>query len=330
MANDELGEIVETASRTGAFARIVFTLALIFFISALGLILAYRHVELDPIWVLLFVPFSLAMTGALILFYFLSSSASISRDSYKVGGAAAGFLVMFSVFYDLSRQPFLAETAFYKIYQSSLGGKLNPVIDSYSEISNFHNETINKIADSAIQSLRTTFEQLSHGTYTIDADELPTYLMPMIIGSKKSYYATQYVFPEKFWGQYWAEKYFEENVKAVKQRHVDVRRIFVIDPTDGSIQKQLLDDLIKRHVENGIPIRLLEKSQYLKAHNDDDLRDILIVDEQVAGILLLNKGGSFNQVEFSIDPNTIERRQRNFDRLLASSISYEDWKSSNK
>ena len=147
MANDETGEIVETASGTGAFARIVFTLALIFLrISALGLILAYRHVELDPIWVLLFVPFSLAMTGALILFYFLNSSASISRDSYKVGGAAAGFLVMFSVFYDLSRQPFLAETAFYKIYQSSLGGKLNPVIDSYSEISTFHNETINKIA----------------------------------------------------------------------------------------------------------------------------------------------------------------------------------------
>jgi hypothetical protein len=319
----------EGSPKTYSFARIIFILVLIFLISGIGVSLGYRHLELDPIWVLLLIPFCLAMTGALILFYFLNSSASITRDKYKVGGAAAGFLVMFSIFYDLSRGPFLAETSFYKIYQSSLSDRLNPIVDSYNEIGARQNGTINKIADSAIQSLRSTFDQLSRGTYTIESDELPTYLMPMIAGSKKTYFATQYVFPEKFWGQYWAEKYFEENVKAVR-RHVDVRRVFIVDPYDGPDQRQILDNLIKRHAENGIPVRLLEKSEYLKNHNDDDLRDILIVDQQVAGILLLNKGGSFNQVEFSVDGSTIDRRQRNFDRLLASSISYDDWKASGK
>src|SRR5262249_20126185 len=86
-------------------ARIIFTLVIIFLAASVALILTHRHLDIDPVWVLLFVPFSLAMMGALILFHFLSSSASIDRDAYKVGGAIAGFLVLFTTFYSLSREP---------------------------------------------------------------------------------------------------------------------------------------------------------------------------------------------------------------------------------
>jgi hypothetical protein len=190
----------------------------------------------------------------------------------------------------------------------------------------FQNETINKIADASVQSLRATFEQLSHGTYTVDADELSTYLLPMIRGSKNSYHATQYVTPERFWGQYWAQKYFDENIAAIRDRHVDLLRIFIIDPADGPAQYELLDNLMKKHIDEKIPVRIIEKDEYLKSHNqiDDDLRDLVIVDGQLSGIILLNKGGSFNRIEFSIDKEVVERRQRNFDRLLASSITYDD------
>lgn len=313
--------------KSGAATAIVFTLAIIFFVVDVSLIVLHRRLDLDPVWMLLLVPFGLAMTGALILFHFLSSSAVINRDAYKVGGAIAGFLVLFTTFYNLSRQPFLDENAFIKLSQSAIGKKVSPIADRYNGILTLNNETITKIADSSLQSLRVTFEQLSNGTYTIDADELPTYLLPIIRGAKKSFHATQYVFPEKFWGQYWAPKYFDENVSAVHQRHVELQRIFIIDPADGPSQRQMLDDLIKKHLDNGISIRIIESQQYLKSHSDDDLRDLLIVDHQLSGILVLNKGGSFNKVEFSIDPETIEKRQRNFDRLLASSISYEAWRS---
>ena len=42
---------------------------------------------------------------------------------------------------------------------------------------------------------------------------------------------------------------------------------------------------------------------------------------------LSGSGGPFSEstVEFSIDRTIVERRKRNFDRLLASSVSYEDW-----
>jgi hypothetical protein len=234
------------------------------------------------------------------------------------------------MFYNLSSGPFLNEAALVKLAKTPFGTKIMPVADRYDEILTLKNDTITQIADSSLQTLRATFEQLSHGDYTIDAEELPTYLLPMIANAKKTYYATQYVLPEKFWGQYWAQKYFDLNVEAVKQRHINLVRIFIIDPLDGPAQRELLDKLIAQHIEKGIPIRLIETKEYLATHSDEDLRDILIVDGQLAGVLLLKKGGSFNRVQFSIDKGTIDKRQRNFDRLLAASIPYDQWKAPGK
>jgi hypothetical protein len=103
-------------------------------VSAIVLISVHRLLNLDPVWVLLFVPFSLAMTGALILFHFLSSSASINRDAYKIGGAIAGFMVLFSTFYNLSREPFLGENAAIKLGRSPLGNKIAPILDRYNKV----------------------------------------------------------------------------------------------------------------------------------------------------------------------------------------------------
>lgn len=311
-------------------AWIVFALALIFFGGAITLVLAGKYLQIDPVWELLAVPFNLAMTGALILFYFLSSSATIERQAYKVGGAIAGFLVLFTLFYNLSREPFLSESAIIKFAQNPLSKRFIPISDRYDEITGFKNETLTKIADSSIQNLRSTFEQLAQGTYQINAEELPTYLLPMVKNCKKSFYATQYVFPEKFWGQYWAPQYFDENIQAVKERKVDLLRIFIIDPTDGPEQAKVLDALIQKHISNGIALRLIDRDQYLKSHNnnDEDLQDVLIVDDQLAGFLLLNRNGNFNRVEFSINQDKVAERKRNFDRLLASSMTYEQWKAS--
>ncbi|WP_407148261.1 hypothetical protein [Bradyrhizobium sp. ORS 86] len=309
---------------------IVFALAIMFFGGAVTLVLAARYLQIDPVWELLAVPFNLAMTGALILFHFLSSSATIDRQVYKVGGAIAGFLVLFTLFYNLSREPFLSESSIIKFAESPLSKRFIPISDRYEDIEKLKNETLTKIADSTIQNLRATFDQLAQGTYTINAEELPTYLLPMIKNCKTSYYATQYVFPEKFWGQYWANQYFAENVKAVKERKVDLLRVFITAPTDGPEQAKVLDDLIQKHIQNGISLRLIDREQYLKSHNnnDDDLQDVLIVDGQLSGFLILNRSGNFNRVEFSINRDIIEQRKRNFDRLLASSMSYEEWKTS--
>jgi hypothetical protein len=315
---------VETKSNTW----IVFALAIMFFGGAIILVMAARYLQIDPVWELLSVPFNLAMTGALILFHFLSSSATIDKQVYKVGGAIAGFLVLFTLFYNVSRDPFLSENEVIKFSQNPLSRRFLPISDRYLDITKLKNDTLTKVADSNIQNLRSTFDQLAQGTYVINADELPTYLLPMIKNCKVSFHATQYVFPEKFWGQYWANQYFDENVKALRERKVDLQRIFIIDSADGPDQAKVIDALVLKHVQNGIPLRLVDRKDYLNKHNgnDDDLQDVLIVDDQLSGFLLLNKGGNFNRVEFSINPDTVAQRQRNYERLLATSLSYEDWK----
>src|SRR5262249_24229502 len=129
-----VSETFESPTKLDTTAKIIFALAIIFLMAGIALIFVHRPFNLDPVWVLLFVPFSLGMTGALILFHFLSSSASINRDAYKIGGAIAGFMVLFTTFYNLSRQPFLAETAFSRFSQTSFGDKISPIADRYNDI----------------------------------------------------------------------------------------------------------------------------------------------------------------------------------------------------
>jgi hypothetical protein len=118
---------LESEPKEGTSSSIVFVLAIIFLITAIGLVFLYRRLDLDPVWVLLFVPFSLAMTGALILFHFLSSSAAINRNAYRVGGAIAGFLVLFSVLQSI-------QWTLVKLAKTPFGTKIMPVADRYDEI----------------------------------------------------------------------------------------------------------------------------------------------------------------------------------------------------
>jgi hypothetical protein len=58
----------------------IFVLSLLFFATGVSVGIMYRRLDIDPVWVLLLVPFSFGMTGALVLFYFLHSSASLENN----------------------------------------------------------------------------------------------------------------------------------------------------------------------------------------------------------------------------------------------------------
>jgi hypothetical protein len=295
--------------------------------SAGFFIVLSRFLNVNFVWILLLVSFSLAITGALILFHFLSATASITHESYKLGGASAGFVVLFTLFYNLANKPIPDNSPLSRIAQSPLGEKLVPIAESYQRISQLNNEAINKIAESSLRKLGSNFDQLAHGTYDVDADELHTYLFPLIDNAKKFYFAAQYILPEKFWTQYWADQYFDENVKAIRERGIKLVRIFIFDELDGSNQRTLLDEVVRKHVEYGIDVRLVDKLEYLKANgssSEEDLRDILLVDGQISGLLIPRKRGSF-KIEFSIDPEKYDKRDKTFDRLLKKSLSYEQW-----
>jgi len=73
-------------------------------------------------------------------------------------------------------------------------------------------------------------------------------------------------------------------------------------------------------------VRIIDKSAYSEKYDPSDLQDMLIVDDQVSGLLILEKEGRFHKVEFSIDPAIVASRSRNFERLLETSMTYDTWR----
>lgn len=312
--------------RSGMESVLVFALCLVFLAVAVAFVAMSRDGNIAAAWLIVIVPFCLSVVGSLVLFHFLASSAQLEHSSYKVGGAIAGFVILFGVLTRAISDPLQRELALYQLTHSVAKDALMAIADADSTIRTLNNSAITAIAAHTLNSTRDTFSSLAKGTYVVTADELPIYLLPMIDNAKSTYYATQFVLPETFWKQSWSVDYFNRNVRAVKDRGVKLTRIFILDAEEAQKQREILNELIKKHVDNGINIRVVDADRYRRDVNPEDLRDLLIVDDEVTGLLLLDKGGGFHRVEFSINPDVIATRKVTYEKLLNHSLSYEQWR----
>ena len=117
----------------------------------------------------------------------------------------------------------------------------------------------------------------------------------------------------------------ELNADAAK-RNVDVVRIFIIDSNDPNQEHSIPHDLLDRMVADGIKVKIIDKATY--KYDMADLRDLLIVDDKVAGLLIQETAGNFHKVQFSIQQETVRSRSQNFKRLLYTSVPYQTTKMS--
>lgn len=306
--------------------RVITLLSVMFFVSGLTVAIAHPLLGMLQGWAIQTTSFCFSMTGTLILYYFLTSSAHIENTWVKIGGAAAGFLCLFLVLTD-RLQVMLPKTTTPAIpsVPAGLEKDVTSIFTDYGAIDRLNNATIKNIARNSLHSVRRTFGQLATGTYTIEASDLPIYLLPLVDNAKTRYWATQFVLPETFWDQYWTKPYFEKNIEAVKERNVDLLRIFILDAIETNKQKLILDDLINKHIDAGLRVLILDRAEYETKYGSEDLIDMLLVDNELTGILLLQKGGKFSQVEFSIDPQVIKDREQRFMRLMSFAIDYQTW-----
>ena len=148
-------------------------LSVFFFTAGIAIGILYRRLDADPVWVLLLIPFSFGMTGSLILFHFLEFSAHVQHGAYKIGGAVAGFVILFLIFYNLMKAPFLEELAWYKIEQGHIAPNLSSLADSYENMETLkESDVLLPIADSFLASLGVKFERMAAGgTYAAQINE---------------------------------------------------------------------------------------------------------------------------------------------------------------
>ena len=305
---------------------VITILSFVFFATGLSIAIAHPKLGMVQAWAVFTASFCFSMTGTVITYYFLSSNAQIEETWIKIGGAGAGFLCLFWVLVSQlhamlpapESQPALALPA-------EIEKDIQAIVTNYENIDQFHNATIKNIARNSIRGVKRTFGELASGTYTIEASDLPIYLMPLIDNAKKTYWATQYVLPTTFWDQYWSKTYFDKNVTAVTERKIDLLRIFILDTSETKPQKEVLDALINKHAAAGLKVLILDRDEYEKRYGSEDLVDMLLIDDELSGILLLEKGGKFSKVQFSVDQQTINERKQRLLRLISFSSDYKTW-----
>jgi hypothetical protein len=218
----------------------------------------------------------------------------------------------------------LNENALYELAVSDDITWLRTVVESHARVKQFNNQTLHEIADSTLESTAETLSKLSLGKYTVKTDDLSVYILPLIKHAKRSYHATQYMLPERFWTQYWAKNYMDLNIDAVKYRKVDVTRIFILSDDQTAKEKDILEALMKQHNDNGITCRIVRKEDFPDA---DDLKDFVIADDEIEGTLVASaSGGQENSVEFSINPQDVQTTKLLWQDLYDNSMTYADWK----
>lgn len=294
------------------------------FLVALAVALAHRSLNMEATLALFLVAFSLALVGALVLFHLLSSTAQINRTSYKLGGAAAGFVILLVLFYKLLGVPFANENKLYRLATDEDTDRYIQIADDKTRVKRLKSPWLNKIAEDTLYSTQSTFNALSIGKFVIRADETPLYLTPLVEGVKRSYHATSLVSPDTFWNQPWAKAYSKANYDAVQRRKVDVTRIFILRHGLTPAKVQGLTTLMQEQAKNGITVRVLAEDQY--RGNREDLQDFLLADDQVVGQLTIdNPQDIYATIDFSVDAKAIREYTQRWQNLLDSSMTLSDW-----
>ncbi|MBN2054830.1 hypothetical protein JW905_07905 [bacterium] len=304
---------------------LVFALVIVFLLVGLVVALFPQLFRSAPALLVLIVAFSLSMAASIVLFYFLHSSANVQRSIYKIGGAAAGFIILFPLLHWKVNAPFIETDRCYALSNSAFSNEMSQIIDSCIKLNTNGNESIKMIAGSTLLKTKRVFQDLALGRYSIDPSELPDYLLPLVDKCQRTYFATQCVLPKTFWNQYWSTDYFNKNVAAIKDRKVDLRRIFIVHPTEDEENKQLLNDLILRHTKSGIDIRLLSPSDPRVVSSGVPLNDILVVDGNITGIMRIDSQRKTYRIEFSTDESEIKERIQWFQRLWSMGQNIGDW-----
>jgi hypothetical protein len=155
---------VTRGHRSASDSLLIVGLSIVFLAVALGFIVLSTSGNIAAAWLVLIVPFCLSIVGSLVLFHFLASSAQIEHSSYKVGGAVAGFVVLFGLLTHAISQPLQSELALYQLVHSSAKETLVTIATADETIRNLNNPVINAIAASTLNTARDTFTALAKGT----------------------------------------------------------------------------------------------------------------------------------------------------------------------
>lgn len=130
-----------------------------------------------------------------------------------------------------------------------------------------------------LKSLREHLKFMGDGQFIITKEDLPSFVLELVKSAKVSFTATSYVSVNEWWGAKWAEKYFQENLAALK-RNVKITRIFIFSDKK---EYQSLKEEMDKQVSSGIDVYVA----YVDDFNTKFTADMVLVDQSIGGELVL-------------------------------------------
>lgn len=278
----------------------------------------------------------LALLISIVVFAFMESTASVDNASYSLGGAAAGFFVMFGLV-----QYTLPSTSEEKLNKQIRGlpaedrNLLNTLVDNLQSAKSDSEELSpeQEVRKSATLMLKKEIQDWSKKTFRVRPTEVHQYLKSMRDKYDVSeFLAVSVAFPEEFWDNSRTVSEYLKWQRDLLRAGVEVHRIFVLTLYESAEQKKRLKQLMDDHVRGDppIPISIVNKWDHRKdrgAKFEHLMVMTLKSGEQISGLMILDEIGRVVNVQFSWDEETVREARAMYTNTYKRRFrqSYENW-----
>lgn len=278
----------------------------------------------------------LALLVSIVVFAFMISTASVEYQSYSLGGAAAGFFVMFGLLhYALPRTSESELNKQIRGLPSEDRDLLNTLVDNLQSAKSDSEELSpeEEVRKGATLVLKKEIQDWSRRTFRVRSTEVHQYLKSMRDKYDVSeFLAVSVAFPEEFWDDDGTVSEYLEWQRDLLRKHVAVRRIFVLTLYESVEQKNHLKQLMDDHVSGNppIPISIVNRWDHRKDRGVK-FEHLMVMSlksgEQISGLMNLDEIGRVVSVQFSWDEETVRKTRETYSHIYKRRFreTYENW-----
>jgi hypothetical protein len=305
--------------------------ALVIFLVALAvaIVLLWRPLQIPTIFASLLVHFSLSIAASIVLFEILSSRASLRDSNWTLGGAAAGFFIVFTAFWALTQEELERLDPLNGIENEAFLEGLRGAAESLARVEAANEAPIPGLAERLIERAAQRLDDLADGTYRVPIRDLTAEVIPLIEQTEASYYAIQNQIPDRFWESADAGAFLEKNRQAARRENVEVLRIFVVRGSWDPCVTVRMRRYVQLHEDLGIPVHVVVREEFeAKGGVAADLSDIVVFDERLSGAIEYSQDGEPVMAEFTVRREDVRTRREQFERVRRASRAGGVWRKS--
>jgi hypothetical protein len=193
-------------------------------------------------------------------------------------------------------------------------------VESYArntrQIAKFDNKLLLAESDALENGFRSAHNDLASGKINKDPSQLMLIATRLMDEANRSVMATSLLTSD--WRDKWGEQYWQANRDQIADG-VTIRRLFLLPPGHSTAD---VADALRLHIEAGVEVHTLEN-----VIDPRDLRDVIVVDDQLAGeVFFASRTGVVNApqaITIYVDPQKVKEVGEWMKNLFHKSVRFQ-------